>query len=65
MVRAIPPEATALEETAIQEFRTRLRGELIGPGDPDYDAARRVHNGMIDRCRLRCKSEPVAGRALR
>jgi hypothetical protein len=26
-----------------------LRGELIGPGDPGYDAARAVYNGMIDR----------------
>jgi FAD/FMN-containing dehydrogenase len=41
--------ATASEETAVQEFKTHLRGELIGPGDPDYDTARRVHNGMIDR----------------
>ena len=22
---------------------------MVGPGDPDYDAARAVHNGMIDR----------------
>ena len=42
-------QATAAQETAIQEFRNDLRGELIGPGDPDYDEARRVHNGMIDR----------------
>src|ERR1700729_3716272 len=26
-----------------------LRGELIGPGDPGYDAARAVYNGMIDK----------------
>jgi hypothetical protein len=26
-----------------------LRGELIEPGDPGYDAARAVYNGMIDR----------------
>jgi len=26
-----------------------LRGELIGPSDPGYDAARAVYNGMIDR----------------
>src|SRR4051794_26403203 len=27
----------------------RLRGELIQPGDPEYDDARRIHNGAIDR----------------
>jgi hypothetical protein len=26
-----------------------LRGEVIGPAHPDYDAARRVWNGLIDR----------------
>ena len=26
-----------------------LAGALIGPGHPDYDAARRVYNGMIDK----------------
>ncbi len=49
MVKAIPQSGTVLEESAVQEFRTRLRGQLIGPEDPDYDIARRVHNGMIDR----------------
>ena len=40
---------TGLTEAAIEEFRGRVRGQLIGPGDSEYDAARRVHNGMIDR----------------
>ena len=26
-----------------------LRGRLIGPADPDYDAARALYNGMIDK----------------
>jgi FAD/FMN-containing dehydrogenase len=26
-----------------------LNGRLIGPGDPDYENARLIHNGMIDR----------------
>jgi len=38
-----------LIESAIQTFRSRLRGELLGPSDDGYDAARKVWNGMIDR----------------
>ncbi|MDX1415070.1 MAG: FAD-binding oxidoreductase [Candidatus Promineifilaceae bacterium] len=34
---------------ATADFDARLRGQLIHPQDPDYEAARRVYNGMIDR----------------
>ena len=34
---------------AIEQFRSQLRGKLIGPADIEYDEARQVHNGMIDR----------------
>ncbi|MFD2512392.1 FAD-binding oxidoreductase [Pontibacter locisalis] len=37
------------ENTAIQEFSTHLRGKLIQLGDPEYDEARKVYNGMIDK----------------
>src|SRR5262249_60921505 len=30
-------------------FRSEIAGTVIEPGDPSYDAARAVHNGMIDR----------------
>src|SRR5215468_5207673 len=30
-------------------LQANLRGELIQPGDPGYDAARKVYNGMIDK----------------
>lgn len=38
-----------LNAEAIAAFKAGLRGELIEPGDPNYDAARKVYNGMIDR----------------
>jgi FAD/FMN-containing dehydrogenase len=38
-----------LNEATIAAFRASLRGGLIEPGDPNYDAARKVYNGMIDR----------------
>ncbi len=33
----------------LSDFQARLRGELIQPGDPAYDSARKVYNAMIDR----------------
>ena len=39
----------ALEETAIQELVSRMRGELLRPGDVGYEEARQVYNGMIDK----------------
>ena len=36
-------------EEAIQGFAASLRGRLVRPADPEYDAARQVWNGMIDR----------------
>jgi FAD/FMN-containing dehydrogenase len=36
-------------DTAVAELEGALRGPLIRPGDPDYDEARKVYNGMIDR----------------
>src|SRR5436309_14560855 len=32
------------------ELRGKLRGELILAGDPNYDEARKLYNGMIDKC---------------
>lgn len=38
-----------LEETAVHDLVARLRGDLIQPGDAEYEQARKVYNGMIDK----------------
>lgn len=38
-----------LEESVLGGLRTALKGQVIAPGDADYDTARRIHNGMIDK----------------
>ncbi len=38
-----------VEETAIEQFRASLRGELMRLGDDGYHTARKVWNGMIDK----------------
>src|SRR5256884_7628410 len=39
----------ALEETEVQELVSRMRGELLRPGDAGYEQAIRVYNGMIEK----------------
>ena len=38
-----------LNDAAVATFKSSLRGELIQPGDAQYDAARAVYNAMIQR----------------
>ena len=38
-----------LSDTIVATFKAQLRGQLIAPGDAQYDEARKVYNGMIDR----------------
>ncbi len=38
-----------LNTATIAEFSSGLRGRIVQPGEPDYDASRRVYNAMIDR----------------
>jgi FAD/FMN-containing dehydrogenase len=38
-----------LDRAAVSEFERRLRGALLRPGHPGYDAARQVWNGLVDR----------------
>ena len=34
---------------ALQDLAGRLSGDVVTPAHPDYDVARRVWNGMVDR----------------
>jgi hypothetical protein len=34
---------------SVERLRARLAGDLLQPGDPDYDPARRLWNGMVDK----------------
>jgi len=35
--------------TTSVEFPNEFRGQIVKPGDPNYDAVRKVHNGLIDK----------------
>lgn len=39
----------AINPSAVEEFKTELRGELVLPQDASYDEERKVYNGMIDK----------------
>jgi FAD/FMN-containing dehydrogenase len=43
------PRSDTLGEATLGELAQALRGELIRPGDPDYDDARSIWNGAHDR----------------
>jgi FAD/FMN-containing dehydrogenase len=40
---------TRLEPQALEEFAMQMRGPILTPADPDYDEARQIWNGLIDR----------------
>jgi FAD/FMN-containing dehydrogenase len=40
---------SALDEAVVEQFASRLRGGLLRPGDAEYEEARQLWNGVIDR----------------
>src|SRR5690349_6280019 len=54
--------------SAISDFAATFHGDLLTPASPDYDAARKVWNGMVDRrpaIIARCKSVADVQAAIR
>jgi FAD/FMN-containing dehydrogenase len=43
-------EDVLFEMSKIRNFADNFSGQLIHPGNPDYDNARKIWNGMVDRC---------------
>ncbi|WP_055697665.1 FAD-binding oxidoreductase [Streptomyces silaceus] len=41
--------STTIDDLALSDFRRAFRGEVVLPGDLDYDEARRIWNGTIDK----------------
>ncbi|HEY6318881.1 MAG TPA: FAD-binding oxidoreductase [Acidimicrobiia bacterium] len=38
-----------MSTTAVDTLRSQVSGTVVAPGDADYEAARKVYNGMIDK----------------
>jgi FAD/FMN-containing dehydrogenase len=49
LTETMAPAASGLTNEEIEAFRMGVRGAVIRPGDPAYEDARRVRNGLIDR----------------
>jgi FAD/FMN-containing dehydrogenase len=45
----VQEQSSVVSDAAVQDLQSRLRGPLIGPDDPTYEAARQVYNGMVDK----------------
>jgi FAD/FMN-containing dehydrogenase len=59
----VTPDATLLDDLA-----GRVSGRVLRPADEGYDAARRVHNGLVDRTPaviVRCRSAADAAAGVR
>jgi FAD/FMN-containing dehydrogenase len=57
-----------LDSALVDELAGRVSGRVLRPADADYDAARRVHNGLVDRTPaliIRCRSAEDAAAGVR
>ncbi|MCA1648444.1 MAG: FAD-binding oxidoreductase [Chloroflexi bacterium] len=45
----VGPDGHFIADAVVRDFETGLRGQLVRPGDAEYDRARRVFNAMINK----------------
>lgn len=69
-IAAVTPTGAEIDlpSEAVEDLAEKLRGELIQPGDGDYEPARRIWNGVIDRrpaLIVRCRSAGDVATAVR
>ncbi len=58
----------ALDSALVDDLAGRVSGRVLLPADTDYDTARRVHNGLVDRAPaliVRCHSAEDAAAGVR
>ena len=60
---------TTLDSTLLADLARQVSGSVLGPQEPGYEAARAVHNGLIDRrpaviVRCRTTNDVIAALAL-
>jgi FAD/FMN-containing dehydrogenase len=48
-IASISGDTVLIDRDEIEQLRASMRGPLLFPGDPDYNRARGVFNGMFDR----------------
>lgn len=48
-VRSLNGEDVTLGTQILDDFRTQIRGQIVAPGDSNYDEVRKIWNAMIDR----------------
>jgi hypothetical protein len=61
MMQLRPLTDTALAAETVAALRTTVRGAVLCPRDPGYDAARNVWNAMIDKCPALIAPGPLLG----